>query len=167
MSTTRTALDGHQPPVPTTMSRLRSVARSGATLPVSLLNLHTPYYAEHFQQIKSVILLFNPVEAAAIKEIQIKFQDVSVETALKTIHSNYKSLYQAIEKIQNGEMSSVESEIADEAYINQSLRVRSGEQRGRLLSLSRNKGDIIKEDISKTLMTLSIRNDEVMRVAYN
>ncbi|KAJ8933325.1 hypothetical protein NQ318_020828 [Aromia moschata] len=43
-------------------------------------------------QIKDVILQFNPSEATAIKESQTKFQDVSIETALKTIHNNYEVL---------------------------------------------------------------------------
>ncbi|KAJ8942719.1 hypothetical protein NQ318_017018 [Aromia moschata] len=50
------------------------------------------YFAEHFQQIKDVILQFNPAETAAIKECLTKFQDVSLETALKPIHSNCKGV---------------------------------------------------------------------------
>ncbi|KAJ8941331.1 hypothetical protein NQ318_004775 [Aromia moschata] len=73
------------------------------------------YYAEHFQQIKAAILEFNPVEVAAIEESQTEFQDLSVETALKTIHNNYKGLYDAIEKLQNSSLSLAESlQIVDE-----------------------------------------------------
>ncbi|KAJ8950720.1 hypothetical protein NQ318_012801 [Aromia moschata] len=58
-------------------------------------------YAKYFEQIKAVILEFNPNEAAAIKEIQTKFQDISVETDSKTIfkYYRYKQLHDAIEKI--------------------------------------------------------------------
>ncbi|KAJ8951123.1 hypothetical protein NQ318_021567 [Aromia moschata] len=59
----------------------------------------TPEKRKDRSQIKAVILHFNPSEVADIKECQAKFQDVSVETALKTIHSNYKSLYDAIQKL--------------------------------------------------------------------
>lgn len=67
------------------------------------------YYAEYFQQIKAVILQFNPDEAAAIKESQTSFQDVSLETDLKTINNNYKGVHYAIEKLQNSSLSLVES----------------------------------------------------------
>ncbi|KAJ8941464.1 hypothetical protein NQ318_016904 [Aromia moschata] len=43
------------------------------------------YYAKYFEQIEAVILEFSPNEAAAIKERQTKFQDISVETDLKTM----------------------------------------------------------------------------------
>ncbi|KAJ8959284.1 hypothetical protein NQ318_021969 [Aromia moschata] len=56
-----------------------------------------------------------PAEASAIKEIQTKFQYVSIETALNTIHSNYKRLYDGIRKLQNNALSLAESlEIVDE-----------------------------------------------------
>ncbi|MBZ5796409.1 hypothetical protein K8353_40730 [Burkholderia contaminans] len=67
------------------------------------------YYAQFFKQIKAVVLQFNPDEAAAIKESQTCFQDISVETDLKFIHNNYTKIYDVIEKIQNSALSLVES----------------------------------------------------------
>ncbi|XP_018576980.1 uncharacterized protein LOC108915438 [Anoplophora glabripennis] len=67
------------------------------------------YYAVYFQQIKTVILQFKPDEAAAIKESQTQFQDISVENDLQTIHNNYKGLHDAIEKLQNSALSLAES----------------------------------------------------------
>ncbi|KAJ8927751.1 hypothetical protein NQ314_019755 [Rhamnusium bicolor] len=52
---------------------------------------------------------FNPNEAAAIRESQTSFQDVSLETDLKTINNNYRGLHDAIEKLQNSSLSLVES----------------------------------------------------------
>ncbi|KAJ8933512.1 hypothetical protein NQ318_003404 [Aromia moschata] len=54
-----------------------------------MLTYHPLKSRKHCQQIEAIILQFNPVKAAAIKESQTKFQDVSVETAL-TIHSNHQ-----------------------------------------------------------------------------
>ncbi|KAJ8946907.1 hypothetical protein NQ318_008263 [Aromia moschata] len=54
------------------------------------------YYAKYFTQIKSVLLQFNPKDAAAIKESQMTFQNSSLERDLKTIHDNYRGLHAAI-----------------------------------------------------------------------
>ncbi|KRT79192.1 hypothetical protein AMK59_8653 [Oryctes borbonicus] len=67
------------------------------------------YYSKFFEQIKFVVLQFNPDEDTAIKESQIRFQDTSVETDLITIYDNYAGLFDAIEKFQNTGLSFVES----------------------------------------------------------
>ncbi|KAJ8952199.1 hypothetical protein NQ318_022649 [Aromia moschata] len=73
------------------------------------------YYAQYFQQIKVVVLQFNPAEAAGAKESQTKFRDISIETDLQIVRNNYKGLYGSIEKLQNGALSLVESlQILDE-----------------------------------------------------
>ncbi|GJQ84532.1 hypothetical protein Trydic_g20028 [Trypoxylus dichotomus] len=75
------------------------------------------YYAKHFQQIKSAVLQFDSTEAAPIQKSQKKFQDISVETDLKSIGDNYKGLLVAIEKLQNPSESLVDSlQIVDDVY---------------------------------------------------
>ncbi|KAJ8954313.1 hypothetical protein NQ318_005899 [Aromia moschata] len=59
------------------------------------------YYAKYFTQIKSVLLQFNPKEAAAIKEIQMTFHNSSLERDLKTIHDNYIGLHAAITRFED------------------------------------------------------------------
>ncbi|KAJ8939229.1 hypothetical protein NQ318_015187 [Aromia moschata] len=59
------------------------------------------YYSEYFQQIKAVVLLFNPDDTTAIKESQSKFQDISLETDVHTVHNTYKLLHEAIENLQD------------------------------------------------------------------
>lgn len=75
------------------------------------------YYAEHFEEVKAVILQFKSAEDTAIKENQIKCQDISLGKELQTIHSNYKCLHNAIQQLQNKTLLLVESlQIIDEVY---------------------------------------------------
>lgn len=73
------------------------------------------YYAKYFQQIKAVIVQFNPGEAVAIKECQTAFENNDIESDLQTIYTNYCSLHAAIEKLQNTTLSFADSlQIVDE-----------------------------------------------------
>ncbi|KAI4466624.1 hypothetical protein MML48_2g00006967 [Holotrichia oblita] len=67
------------------------------------------YYSEYFEELKRVVLRFDPDEAAAIEESQIRFRDASVEADLKTIYDNYSGLLAAIETFQNTALSLAES----------------------------------------------------------
>lgn len=67
------------------------------------------YYRDHFQQVKSVVLQFDPKEAACIKESQASFQDPQVEKDLHTIHDKYEGLVEAIQQLQNPYLSLLDS----------------------------------------------------------
>ncbi|GJQ81798.1 hypothetical protein Trydic_g340 [Trypoxylus dichotomus] len=101
------------------------------------------YYFEHFHKIKSVVLQFDPKEAAVIKESQMIFQDPQVEADLQTIHHNYKGVVEAVEKLQNPSLPLVESlQIVDN--VQSSLRAINDAKNNRV----RTKFDsILKEDL--------------------
>ncbi|KAI4460321.1 hypothetical protein MML48_6g00006374 [Holotrichia oblita] len=75
------------------------------------------YYFKHYYEIKTFILQFNPKEAAAIQESQLRFQNFQVFTDLRTIYDNYKVILEAIIKLHSS-ISLVESlRIIDDVYL--------------------------------------------------
>ncbi|KAJ8943009.1 hypothetical protein NQ318_008327 [Aromia moschata] len=103
--------------VRTTMDLVVSIGGiAGLFIGASILSIVEMVYLIFIRkQIKAVILQFNSAEAAAIKESLTKFQDVFVETALKTLRTNYNCLYDVIQKLQNSALSLAESlQIVDE-----------------------------------------------------
>lgn len=58
------------------------------------------YYAVNFNQVKAVIDLFDPHDAAAIEEAQRVFADPQVKLDVAYIHANYSSLATTIEQLE-------------------------------------------------------------------
>lgn len=90
------------------------------------------YYSKYYQQLKTVILQFNPEDAAAIKESQSKFQDISVETDVHVIQNKYEGLCDAIQRLENSALPLKESlQIVDD--VNNLLQAANDAKTSRVL----------------------------------
>lgn len=67
------------------------------------------YYLNHFQNVKSVVLQFNPNESEAVRKSQLYFRNSQVEADLQVIHRNYAHLTDAIHKLETTSLSLSES----------------------------------------------------------
>ncbi|KRT79867.1 hypothetical protein AMK59_6429 [Oryctes borbonicus] len=90
------------------------------------------YYFQHFPLLRSLLLQLDTIEAAAIKESQLKFQDHQVEIDLQTIFNNYQVITNAIAALQRSSLS-----------LGESLQIIDSVQRG-LESLSDEKSVCVK-----------------------